>query len=309
MFLFILITLMFLFNVIFLMFLSEKNKHTCSKCREIYPDEGTLKRHQKRTVWKEGEKVKNPCKIPETISDLKRNRGNVHTRNKKQLIEMQEKVEKIIVHDVEGNVMEYAAQFKYLGQEIGYKMSLAKEVNKRIQQGTHAVSSMSKVWADKGLSKGVRRDCFYTIAASVMFYSCETWVLSKEENVKMKTAYYKAMKMISWLWKEAVFNQEGFEEVTIEKLTEELNLPKYEEFMASRRLNFAGTVLGRGEEDVAKEEMLKNKEENGDWFKLLEDDMLKTGITDIDSLVSLKKSGKLDELIKENYDVYILPNS
>ena len=117
----------------------------------------------------------------------------------------------------------------------------------------------------------------------------------------MKVNYYKAMKITSREWWEKVFKQEGFEEISHETLEEELNLPSYEEFMTDRRLNFAGTVISRNDDDKTKIEMMENKRERGGWYKMLEEDMEKVGIKDEEDLKMLKKKLDLKSYIKDNY--------
>ena len=128
-----------------------------------------------------------------------------------------------------------------------------------------------------------------------MFYAAETWDLNSCENSYMEKSYYKAMKMASPPSIQTYETQHS----TLEKL---MDLPSYDELMASKRLNFSATILGKNDDDTMREDYQLEKAENSTWFKKVKKDMDTVGIENDDDLVELRKKFELKSRVKEKFD-------
>ena len=92
----------------------------------------------------------------------------------------------------------------------------------------------------------------------------------------------------------------GFDKVNNEKLRLELGLPSLSHFLASKRLNFAAGIWEKDDSKTVKARMMEEIGENGEWYKMLQQDMEKYDITSLDDLVQKNLAKQLKQHIEKN---------
>lgn len=92
--------------------------------------------------------------------------------------------------------IEKVKEFEYLGAIMTNKNEEEVEINRRVMKGSKAVGTLSKLWKSKDLSRAAKVRIYRTVIRPTVLYGCETWVLTKKEELKLDIWERKILRKI-----------------------------------------------------------------------------------------------------------------
>jgi hypothetical protein len=92
-----------------------------------------------------------------------------------------------------GEDIKISSDFYYLGSIVAENGGTSREVGARIQKARGSFSKLRRLWLCKLLRKDTKIRIFNACVKSVLFYGCETWLVTKEIQRKMSKIYIKNM--------------------------------------------------------------------------------------------------------------------
>merc|ERR1712121_55348 len=84
-----------------------------------------------------------------------------------------------------GDMVEVVDSFKYLGSCFSSDGGVKGDVCMRIQEGVKAFGAMKKVWNERNVTLGVKRELYERIVVPTVMYGSETWAMRAEEKNKL----------------------------------------------------------------------------------------------------------------------------
>lgn len=142
---------------------------------------------------------------------------------------------------------ERVRQFDYLGVTIEDKSEEESEINKRLQSGSRAMSSLKGVMLSKMVSRRVKVRVYKTVIRPTVLYGAETWVVNKKIENKLLIWERKILRRIfggqkdeSGQWKRR----------TNENIYEMYSDPNIVKIAKARRIRWLGHVHRMSKERI-----------------------------------------------------------
>jgi len=85
-----------------------------------------------------------------------------------------------------GEDIKRSSEFCYLGSIVAENGGTSREENARIQKARGSFSKLRRVWLSKSLQKDTKIRIFNACVKSILLYGCETWLVTKEIQLKYK---------------------------------------------------------------------------------------------------------------------------
>jgi hypothetical protein len=95
-----------------------------------------------------------------------------------------------------GEDIKRSSGFCYLVSIVAENGGTSREVNARIQKARGSFSKLKRVWISKSLRKVTKIRIFNACVKSVLFYGCETWLVTNEIQRKIQTFVNRCLRYI-----------------------------------------------------------------------------------------------------------------
>ena len=86
--------------------------------------------------------------------------------------------------------------FKYLGTTLTNQNSIAEEIKGRLRSGSACYQSVQILLSSTLLSKNLNIKIYRTIILPLVFYGCETWLLTLGEERKLRVFENRVLRRI-----------------------------------------------------------------------------------------------------------------
>ncbi|CAD7955154.1 unnamed protein product, partial [Amoebophrya sp. A120] len=96
-----------------------------------------------------------------------------------------------------GRVRSTVPSFKYLGTEIASNASTTKEVERRTGIATATTKQLRRIWADKGVPRGLKSELYTSLCSSVALYNSECWVPHEHDLKILRSFQHQTLKAIT----------------------------------------------------------------------------------------------------------------
>ena len=168
------------------------------------------------------------------------NMGLVINENKTKYMVM---TRNAIVKDnlcTEGLTFEQVEDFKYLGVNIKEKNNMHNEIRMRLNAANRCYFTMKEMFSSKLLSRRTKQRLNCTYLRPIVTYACETWSSTQGDEERLQSFERKILRKVYG----PVYNNdlESFQRRTNENLQQLYNKPSLRNFLARKRLEWAGHV-------------------------------------------------------------------
>ena len=136
------------------------------------------------------------------------------------------------IHAMNGDEIEKIDDFLYLG---GYTNS-SRDINTRIGKAWGALNALEKVWNSR-VSTETKLRIFKSTVESILFYGCESWVMTNAATKKIDGTYTRMLRRVKNVsWRDRLTNAQLYGQI-----------PKPSTSIKKRRLALAGHVARHNE--------------------------------------------------------------
>jgi hypothetical protein len=94
------------------------------------------------------------------------------------------------------NNFERVKHLEYLEVTVSYDNYEEPEIDKRMSKGNKAMGSLQRVLTSREISGAAKIRIYRTMVRPAMAYGCETWVLTKKSEIKLKAWERKMLRKI-----------------------------------------------------------------------------------------------------------------
>lgn len=117
---------------------------------------------------------------------------------------------------IDGNPLETVERFTYLGSNTTYDLDNRREVWVRIGKATTTLKAMDKIWRSKAIKTDTKVKILQTCVFSGVLYGCESWVVTKEIELRILAFERKCYRKILRIgWTQKVTNTELYKRIQI----------------------------------------------------------------------------------------------
>ncbi|KAJ3625189.1 hypothetical protein MTP99_018751 [Tenebrio molitor] len=97
---------------------------------------------------------------------------------------------------IPNKLIERVKHFEYLEVTVSYDNYEEPEIDKRMSKGNKAMGSLQRVLTSREISGAAKIRIYRTMVRPAMAYGCETWVLTKKSEIKLKAWERKMLRKI-----------------------------------------------------------------------------------------------------------------
>jgi len=87
---------------------------------------------------------------------------------------------------IDNSTFERLEVFNYLGTSLTNQNSIAEEIKSRLRLGSACYHSVQNLLSSRSVSKNLKIKIYRTLILPVVFYGCETWLLTLREERKLR---------------------------------------------------------------------------------------------------------------------------
>ena len=119
---------------------------------------------------------------------------------------------------VDGDEVEQVTQFNFVGSLVTSSGGCSMELRRRVAMAKSAMVGLSKIWADRGITKTTKKRLVSALIFPIATYGCESWTLTKADRCRINSFEmwcWRRMLRISWTMKRT--NDSILEEVQPKK--------------------------------------------------------------------------------------------
>jgi hypothetical protein len=98
---------------------------------------------------------------------------------------------------INGDRLNQAEEFKYLGKRITYNNDQAAEIDIRCRKASQIIGQISTLISSKEISLEVKRTIYNTIFISTLCYQCQTWTLDARTIRKITTTEMRCVRKMT----------------------------------------------------------------------------------------------------------------
>jgi hypothetical protein len=151
---------------------------------------------------------------------------------------------------LENKIVTKVADFTYLSNNVSEDGGTVKDVNIRIQKARGAFSRLRKIWQSTHTHKSTKTKIFNSCVKSVLFYGCETWLVSTENQRKLQSFINRCLRYICRIWWPRVISKEN--------LWKETNQENVNNEIRWRKFKWIGHTLGKSDQEPCKAALMWN---------------------------------------------------
>ena len=86
---------------------------------------------------------------------------------------------------IDGNEVELVSKFNFLGSLITKDGGCSHEIRHQSVMARSAMTNLSKIWADRGITKTTNFRVVQALVFPIALYATETWTLNKADRKKI----------------------------------------------------------------------------------------------------------------------------
>ena len=141
---------------------------------------------------------------------------------------------------LDGDKIEVAYRFSYLGDVISTEGGAQEAVTSRIRSAWKKLKDVSNVTCGRSISLRVRSTLYKSYVRNALTYGAECWALKMEDERRLKTTEMRMLRMICGKTLKNKMNNVKIREMT--------GVVRLEEFLRKKRLQWLGHVKRMDEE-------------------------------------------------------------
>jgi len=149
---------------------------------------------------------------------------------------------------IDNSTFERVEEFKYLGRTLKNQNSIPEEIKSRLKSGNTCYHLVQNLLSSRLLSKNLKIKIYRTIILPVVLYGCETWLLTLQEERKLRVFENMVLRRIFGPRRDEVTAE--WRRLHNEELNDLYSSPNIVRVIKSRRMRWAGHVACMGEERV-----------------------------------------------------------
>lgn len=97
---------------------------------------------------------------------------------------------------VNATILQYVEEYTYLGQLVGFKSCMEKELRRRIASAWRAFWSLKFVFLDKKLNRKLKLEALQSCIFPTLLYGCQTWKLTANQKKQIQICQRKMERKI-----------------------------------------------------------------------------------------------------------------
>jgi cob(I)alamin adenosyltransferase len=91
---------------------------------------------------------------------------------------------------------ERVEHFDYLRVTVSYDSEEELEIDKRMSKGSKVIGSLNRMLTSRKISRAAKIKMCRTVVRRAVVYGCETWVLTKKNEIKLEAWERKMLRKI-----------------------------------------------------------------------------------------------------------------
>jgi len=109
---------------------------------------------------------------------------------------------------IDGNQLEVAERFTYLGSTINNNLSLDSEIDGRIAKASSVMARLNeRVWSNRRLSLHTKLKVYHACVTSTLLYGSETWTTYAKQENRLECFHLRCLRRIlNITWEDRVTN-------------------------------------------------------------------------------------------------------
>ncbi|XP_018020632.1 uncharacterized protein LOC108676996 [Hyalella azteca] len=109
---------------------------------------------------------------------------------------------------IDGNQLEVAERFTYLGSTISNNLSLDSEIDKRIAKASSVMAKLNeRVWSNRQLSLHTKLKVYHACVTSTLLYGSETWTTYAKQENRLDCFHLRCLhRILNITWEDRVTN-------------------------------------------------------------------------------------------------------
>jgi hypothetical protein len=131
------------------------------------------------------------------------------------------------------------------------------EIDKRMSKGSKAMGSLNRMITSREISREAKIWIYRTVVRPAVVYGCETWVLTKNSEIKLE-AWER--KMLRKIFKGTRTEDGGWRRKTNREIKELYRHSGIVQHIKAQRIRWLGHVGGIAEQRYAKRALLEREE-------------------------------------------------
>jgi len=183
-----------------------------------------LDRKKRGLIWRLQESLKDMkyaddvCLVSHKYEHMQRKLDDLWKESKKAGLEINSSKTEIRVNTtvnqglrLNGEDVKRSSDFCYLGSIVAENGGTSREVNASIQKTRESFSKLRKMWLSKSLRKDTKIRIFNACVKSILLYGCETWLVTNEIQLKIKSFVNRCLRHIKNIVAKYYFQQRSME--------------------------------------------------------------------------------------------------
>ena len=153
-----------------------------------------------------------------------------------------------------GEDIKRSSDFCYLGSNVAEDSGARTDVNVRIQKARGSTSKLRKVWLSASTQKDTKIRIFSACMKLVLFYGCETCLVTSEIRRKIQAFVNQCLQYILSIWWPNIISNKDLWKMTDQ---EDINLE-----IRKRKFRWIGHTLRKEDGEIPKTALLRNPQGN-----------------------------------------------
>ena len=241
----------------------KKNITRCDKCNIVFSSKRALNSHDPSKCRKRDEMT------TEEQAKLRRKReSNANIAGRKYV-----GVEQIRMKDVNGNMLDAVAMFKYLGTLLSTDGWSTKEINRRLGIAAATMASLNKLWASAGIPLSLKCQLYKALVMTVVLYNGECWLMKKQDLERLEGFHFRCLRRLTRKKRQRDLGDMDIDKASKKDVFNAAKVPGIEELLREKRLRWFGHLMREKEGDPAKEAMREEKRRDSKWYQQLRADL------------------------------------
>ena len=154
-----------------------------------------------------------------------------------------------------------------------------REVTRRILLSTLVMTSLSKIWASKVLSSGLKIRLYNAIVTSVLLYNSESWSISVNDLRLLEGFYFRCLRQITRSVRCGEHPVTAVDKASKEDVFRAANTAPLAKILRQKRLRWFGHLIRSDPQDTARQCLFEEVDSGSSWWRLLLADLREIGIT------------------------------
>eukprot|EP00392_Amoebophrya_sp_AT5.2_P016940 g17250.t1 len=167
--------------------LQHRNKFICSRCGDVLPDGKALKFHQATGF----------CRPVKTTAQKRQLRVGRYLEEKAKTNARKKLVVPLDLQTYNGEKINTAAAFKYLGTQVSNAATTSAEIARRTGIARTTVGTLKDLWRDATVPRHLKAEIYGALVTSVALYNAECWVIPEADWKVLRAFQLATLKVVT----------------------------------------------------------------------------------------------------------------